>query len=114
MAYTFNGTEGAPIELKTAKEWAANYRASLKEPKDTVAHFFGYDIIQKILAEPGCMGIRIYYGINDKGEKQLMLVGADKAGDNLLPEEGKQLVDGGNMIADVSLPCPSYCPTNTL
>jgi len=23
MAYKFNGSEGAPIELKTAKEWAA-------------------------------------------------------------------------------------------
>jgi hypothetical protein len=110
MAYTFNGTEGAPIELKTAKEWAANYRASLKDPNDTVAHFFGFEIIEKILAEPGCIGIRIYYGINDKGEKQLMLIGADKAGDNLLPEEGMSLLGDGNTIADMSYPCPSYCP----
>ncbi|MBI3218426.1 MAG: hypothetical protein HYZ44_02845 [Bacteroidetes bacterium] len=111
MAYTFNGTEGAPIELKTAKEWAANYRATLKDPKnDRVAHFFGFEIIQQILAEADCVGIRIYYGIDDKGEKQLMLVGADKSGENLLPTEEKALAGGGNIVADMSFPCPSYCP----
>ncbi len=114
MDYTFDGTEGAPIDLKIAKAWAANYRASLKDPKDTVAHFFGFEIIQKILAEADCVGIRIYYGIDDKGEKQLLLVGADKSGENLLPEGEKALAGGGNIIADVSYPCPSYCPPNPL
>jgi hypothetical protein len=110
MAYKFNGSEGKPIDLATAKEWAKNYRETMKNPDDTVAHFFGFEIIEKILAEDGCMGIRIYYGLNEKGEKQLMLVGANDIGDNLLPAEGKELMDGGNTIADMSIPCPSYCP----
>lgn len=109
----FNKTVGRPIDLATAKKWAANYRASLKDPNDTRAHFFGTDIIEKILNEnPDCVGIRIYYGIDDAGKKQLMLVGTDSKGENLLPPEsaGSRDGGGGNTIADASLPCPTYCP----
>lgn len=110
----FNGSEGGPINLATAKKWAANYRATLKNPDDTVAHYFGFEIIQKILREPGCVGLRIYYGIDDKGAKQLMIVGADAKGNNLLPSS-VELKDGDdNTIADNSMPCPVFCPNNGL
>lgn len=113
--YTFDGSEGKPVDLSTAKTWTANYRASLPDPKnDTLAHFFGFAIIQKILAEPGCMGLRIYYGIDDNGKKQLMLVGADAQGDNLLPNATAQILQDENTIADFSYPCPSACPGNPL
>lgn len=113
MTYTFNGSEGQPIEYAVASQWAANYRASLKDPNDTVAHFFGFEIIQRILREDGCMGIRIYYGIDDKGQKQLLLVGADENGNNLLPDVTAKSTGDGNIIADVSFPCPSYCDPTT-
>src|SRR5882672_3838062 len=37
--YNFDGTEGDPIALANAKQWAANYRD--KNPGGTEAHFFG-------------------------------------------------------------------------
>lgn len=113
--YKFDGSEGKPIDLATAKAWAANYRATLPDPnKDTLAHFFGFTIIQKILAEPGCMGLRIYYGIDNLGKKQVMLVGADASGVNLLPTAMALDLNDENTIADVSFPCPSFCPPNPL
>ncbi|SRR5258708_37272351 len=106
--YSFDGTEGKPIDLATAKQWAANYRT--KNPGATEAHFFGHDIVGRILAEATCLGIRVYYAIDDKGNRQLLVVGADSAGDNLLPS-----ADGsGNEIADYSYPCPTYCASNAL
>jgi hypothetical protein len=110
---TFNGTEGGAIPLPVAKEWTANYRATIKQG-DTLAHFFGQDIIRKILEEDGCVGIRIYYAINDKGQKQLLLVGAAENGDNILPTENAAASpeDDGPIIADMSKPCPTYCPGN--
>ncbi len=96
----FNGTEGAPITLATAATWTANYRSTIA-PTDTRAHFFGRDILAKILQQEGNMGIRIYYALNDAGEKQLILVGADS-------KENDQ-TDG--IIADFSSGCPHRCDT---
>jgi len=107
-----NGTVGEPISLATAKQWAANYRKS--NPGETLGHFFGFEIIQQILNQENCVGIRIYYAINDAGEKQLLLVGVDATGENLLPLEGAKIADDGDIIADASFPCPNTCPTNGL
>jgi hypothetical protein len=110
---TFNSAVGDPIDLATAKAWAANYRE--KNPGDTKGHFFGFEIIQQILSEAGCVGIRMYYGIDENGKKQIMLVGVDSDGENLVPLEGNFLMEGeGNIIADASFPCPDYCPDEDL
>jgi hypothetical protein len=105
-------TVGDPIDLITAKAWATNYR--LKNPNTTRGHFFGNEIINQILNEEGCIGIRMYYGIDEKGNKQLMLVGVDSNGEDLLPSLGESLDGGGNIIGDASFPCPDYCPTGEL
>ena len=110
MAYTFDGSEGKPIDLATAQKWMANYRATLKDPNDTLAHFFGFILIEQILAEPGCKGIRIYYALDDAGKKQLLLVGADSNGNNLWPKNTGPTDGGENIIVDASYPCPPYCP----
>jgi hypothetical protein len=108
----YDGTDSGPIDLETAREWAANYRKAF--PGQTLAHYFGADIVKKILAEQDCSGIRIYYAIDDKGKKQLLIVGADSKGDNLLPAEGSARSGDDNEIADFSWPCPDYCPPNGL
>jgi|SRR3989338_9887235 len=92
----FNGTEGGEITLSAGSAMTAAYRAS--NPGQTIAHFFGRDILEELLAQEGCMGIRIYYGIDSDGLKQLVLVGAN-ASEN----------DMTGLVADVSMPCPSRC-----
>lgn len=113
---TFDGTESGPIPLATAKEWTANYRKTIK-PGDTLAHYFGGNIIHKVLKETGCVGIRVYYAIDNKGQKQLLIVGVDENGDNLLP--AKNVASGeedpdDNIIVDLSTPCPDFCASNDL
>jgi len=103
---------GDPISLATARQWTFNYR--MNHPDETLAHMFGSEIIQQILSQTGCIGIRIYYATNDAGEKQLLLVGVDVNGDDLLPAEGARTDGEGTLIADASFPCPSTCPSNGL
>lgn len=110
----FIGSEGDPLDLTTSKKWAANYRSTLKKSDETLAHYFGFEIIQQILKEPTCVGIRIYYALDDAGEKKLILVGVDSNGENLLPVAGGKLSDVSNTVADFSFPCPDYCPKNSL
>lgn len=110
----FNGLEGDALNLTTAKKWTANYRGTLESPDEILAHYFGFEIIQQILKQPSCVGIRIYYAIDDTGEKKLILIGVDSNGENLLPVAGGRLSEEGNVVADFSFPCPTYCPQNGL
>ncbi|MEM7110077.1 MAG: hypothetical protein AAF519_17750, partial [Bacteroidota bacterium] len=81
-------------------------------PGAVKAQFFGCENIQKILDEPGCMGIRVYYGIDDDGNPKLMLVGAKSDQNNILPKsEGKDGDDG--VILDDGKDCPTFCPDGT-
>lgn len=114
---TFNGSEGGPISLETAKKWTANYRATIK-PGETEAHYFGHESIRRVLDESRSVGIRAYYAIDDNGKKQLLLVGVDEDGNNLLPkEEGASNAapaEGDPVVVNHSYPCPPYCSTNPL
>lgn len=112
-AVEFNGTEGDPLDLATAKKWTSNFRKGHENPDEILAHYFGTEIIQGILNQSGCVGIRIYYAIDDTGEKKLLLVGVDSNGQNLLPVEGGK-TNEEVVVADYSYPCPTYCPQNDL
>lgn len=106
----FDGTEGDPIDLTVAKRWTANYRAI--NSTGVQAHYFGNEIIKELLDRPGCVGIRMYYAIDDEGERKLLLIGVDGKGENMMPSADGRSADGDDPIVDFSFPCPSYCPTN--
>ncbi len=99
---TFNGGEGEPIDLAQAAKWTANYRSgNTGSDGDTVkAHFYGREVLQQLLDQPGCMGIRIYYAHDEKGQKQLVLIGANEEGDDM-----EELIIDGSHI------CPPDCST---
>ncbi len=67
-------------------------------PGQRIAHFFGRDILEELLAQEGCMGLRMYYGLNEDGDSELILVGADADENDMLEK-----------VADVSSPCPNWC-----
>lgn len=100
----FNGSEGGEIALSQASDWTANYREKITDSSEVKAHFFGREILQKILDQPEAIGIRMYYALDDTGMKQLVLVGADK--------EGTDLIEG--IIADKSTTCPPDCGSSGL
>ena len=60
----------------------------------------GKEKILELLNQEGCVGIRFYYAINDKGEKILVLVGADSNENDM---ENGLLLENGNI-------CPPFCP----
>ncbi len=106
--YMFYGTEGDPISLETAQAWTSNFRKD--NSAGTQAHFFGHEIIKQILEEEACVGIRMYYALDEQGKRQIILVGVNSKGENLLP--GSQELNEGDeyIVADASFPCPSFCP----
>jgi hypothetical protein len=55
---------GGPISLERAVKWTKAYRES--HPNQIRAHFFGINIIKRILSQEKCAGIRIYYAIDNE------------------------------------------------
>lgn len=98
---SFNGSEGAFITLEEGSVMTASYRSTIQSG-EVIGVFMGKEKIEKILEQPGCVGIRFYFAINEKGEKTLVLVGTD----------GNQndIVDG--LIGDNALPCPNLCSSS--
>lgn len=64
-----------------------------------LAVMFPRDVYERILAQPGCAGIRAYEGRDEGGTRQTVLVGVDKDGNDMI----------GGVLADLSFPCPPYC-----
>jgi len=107
----FDGTEGAPIELKLAVEWT--HRWQTENPEGTKAYFYGRETLQAILAQEGSVGIRFYHGIDEKGNRQLVLVGVNTKGEDLLPNENYRISSNGYNVFDCSAPCPTVCATES-
>jgi hypothetical protein len=68
------------------------------------AHAVSRGVIDEILAQPGCLGLRIYQAVNDRGVDTLVIVGitADEA----------DMTDG--VIAQETRPCPPFCADGQL
>jgi hypothetical protein len=92
----FNGREGGQITLEQGADLTGKYRD--ENPNQRIAHFFGKDILEEILAQSGCEGIRMYYGIDENGNKELVLVGADSKENDMT-----------EFVVDLSNPCPPTC-----
>lgn len=98
---SFTGNEDHDFPLQTASEWTANYRNS-NPSTATIAHYFGKTAIQNIFNQNGCVGMRIYYALDDSGNKQLIIVGVDS--------DGNDLYNG--LLAERSFRCPSVCSSS--
>lgn len=106
------GKEGAEIELHVAADWTRNHRH--RHPGGTISQFFGVEILQRILQQPGCLGIRSYYAnskplngwqrcivsianfligvvADAEGEKHLVLAGVTEDGKDQIPEPGDMI-----------------------
>ncbi len=105
----YDGTDGGRIDLTTARQWAKNFRDAHPNPAEVRSHYYGRDTLDSILAQKGCTGIRVYYAINGNKEKELLVVGVDNQGNNMLPASDVVL-PGDISIMDNSYPCPPFCP----
>ena len=75
-------TVGEEISHELAGSFIKDYTE--KYPNDVVSYHIGKNIIEQILAQPGCVGIRFYNALNEEGQKTLVYLGIDAAGKDML------------------------------
>lgn len=93
----FTGNEDHDIPLAQAAEWTKNYRDA--NPGAIKGHFFGKGAIKEILDQANCVGIRIYYALDDAGTKQLIVVGVMADTNDI----------SAGLLAERSIQCPPTC-----
>jgi hypothetical protein len=73
---------GEEVGLALGTEMVKNYREA--NPTDVQWYMIGREIVEKILSQPGCVGLKFYNAYNEAGEKTLVYVGIDQNGKGIL------------------------------
>jgi hypothetical protein len=84
------------ISLEAATALTRRYRE--KAPNAIRAGAFHAEQVNTLLAQKGCVGLRIYHGTKDDGSSALILVGIDSNDHDLT-----------DVILEVCFPCPPFC-----
>lgn len=95
----FNPNANQLISLRDASILTANFRQA--NPAATIANAYNKRQMLELLEQENCAGFRVYNGLDDKGDQQLVIVAVDDRGDDLF--EG--------ILIDCSQPCPTVCST---
>ncbi len=69
---------GEEIGLELGTQMVKGYQQA--NPSDVHSYLIGRNIIDQILAQPGCVGIKFYNAYNENGDKTLVYVGVDQDG----------------------------------
>ena len=99
-------TDYATVGEEISHELAGSFIQSYVEkyPNDMVSYHIGKNIIDHILAQPGCVGMRFYNALNEMGQKTLVYVGMDASGKDILRkvvvQENGILASSDGTVAD--------------
>lgn len=78
----FHKAVGAPIDGTLGQRWIENYR---KLHKGRIDYFLAMNNLKTILGDSNCVGICMYYAINEKDEQLILPVGINKDGMAMIP-----------------------------
>jgi hypothetical protein len=99
------GKEDHQVDLVTAVRLIKNHRSNLKAlSASRQGGLFARSAFDKILAQPGVVGIRYYYAQTDAGSPTLVLVGVDGKGQDIQT----------GLLMERALECPPWCPNSEL
>lgn len=95
----FNGSEGGTIDIDIAGGFTETFRDQF--PGKAAGFFLGREHIEELLANPNAKGIRIYQGVDKKGNIAPMWVAADGSENDIT-----------SLVKNYSIPCPTQCSTS--
>ena len=72
---------GEAISHDLAAKMVKDYNDS--NPSQQYCFNLGKNVIEQVLAQPSCVGMRFYKAINEQGEETLVYAGIDKDGNSI-------------------------------
>jgi len=99
---------GEDIGMELGTQMVKSYQEA--NPTDVKWYMIGREIIEKILAQPGCVAIKFFNAINEVGQKTLVYSGVDADGNAIveytLVNNDGCLANQKGIIADRIRTCP--------
>ncbi|HET8573499.1 MAG TPA: hypothetical protein VFL76_06475 [Edaphocola sp.] len=100
---TINKDSAEIITLPEAEVYTHSFQETY--PGETKAFFAGINKLKQVLEQDGCIGIRIYAGLDKTtNRKNLVLVGVDALGRDMV---------NGTLLEQLN-PCPPNCDNNSV
>jgi hypothetical protein len=122
------GKEGEEWDLDLSISWAKNHRD--RHPHEPHSHFFGKEILEKILSQEACVGLRFHNAHSkghgeEGGERHLIITGVTADGHDMLNTASAQkklsktemkTVTAFDVVGQQSTPCPGSpgCPKTAM
>jgi hypothetical protein len=100
------------ISLKEAIDLTSRYRKMREEIlsnqcKDRnilpICETFDRAAFDTLLDQDKCRSIRVYFGMDEKEQVRLVIVGVDENGNDILEEQDEEILEDG-------IRCPDSCP----
>ncbi len=98
----YSGHEDHNITLQEGIQLTKAYRMTMKGDLP-LALYFGSDALSKVLAQPGCVGLRMYYAKHNDGLPTLVIIGVDNKGNDMTK----------GLICQKASFCPPFCSANS-
>src|ERR1700678_1282992 len=73
---------GGEISHEMGKDLIKAYETA--NPEGPAGFILGRNILEKILAQPGCVGIHFHHALNEKGQRTVVYIGVDANGKDIL------------------------------
>lgn len=89
------------ISLDEASKLTSKYREQA-ETDAIKGGLFWKEYVQKLLEQPGCVAMRYYHAIDDKGNPAIVLVGVNNEGEDIT----------GGVLLEIGMVCPPWCPSS--
>jgi len=113
------------ISLATAQAMTARFRAekeNILAPAYrgqnilSICETFNREPFDSVLAEEGCVGLRIYFGMEEDLKVKVIIVGVDADNKDILPSQSARRTtdDPDTGIIELGRPCPDFCPNPPL
>ena len=114
------------ISLERAKEMIRTYRekkATILQPEyadsNVLPHSetFNREAFDRLMAQPGCAGVRIYYGMDEQLNVHAIVIGVNENNEDLLPSTdstGSSEPTGEPLILEEAVRCPPNCPEGSV
>ncbi|MBS1510348.1 MAG: hypothetical protein JST86_05865 [Bacteroidetes bacterium] len=77
---------------------------------------FNRNAFDTLLAEPGCAGLRIYYGMNTDLTVHAIVVAVNSSNEDILPASTSRTTIAATdiVIVEESQRCPEHCPADSV
>ncbi len=107
------------ISLQQAIEMTTRYRSQRENvlaPANKgillTCETFNRTPFDALLANPDCVGVRIYFGMDKDLTIKLVIVGVNEKEEDILPSEANANMTTSNdkPVTENGLPCPPFCP----